>query len=159
MKSQLNSTIRQVILAENAQVSTVGHLFIYRYFNSNALYYFYGNGSVATYFNNVNFFQNLDNQWIHIVIVCDYSNKVGKIYRNGSQLGAEINLTGTPLFPSVNRIKYIGAYSPTEYKLTDGSLDEVRIYNRGLSAEEIKKHYNILRFDKERQPGWHPIKK
>jgi hypothetical protein len=28
-----------------------------------------------------------------------------------------------------------------------------------LGAEEIKKHYNILRFDKERQSGWHPLKK
>jgi hypothetical protein len=31
------------------------------------------------------------------------------------------------------------------YKLTDGSLDEIRIYNRGLSAEEISAQYTSTR--------------
>jgi len=33
-----------------------------------------------------------------------------------------------------------------------GSIDEARIYNRALSAAEIKKHYELLRLDKKRQP-------
>jgi hypothetical protein len=49
------------------------------------------------------------------------------------------------LFPSDNRVKFIGAYSSTQYPLTDGSLDEVRIYNRGLSAEEISAQYTITK--------------
>ena len=88
------------------------------------------------------FFTGLDNQWIHIVTVCDYTNKTIKSYRNGIQFGATQNLTGTPLFPSTNRAKYIGAYDTSAHKLTDGSLDEVRIYNRGLSADEIVEIYN-----------------
>ena len=74
-------------------------------------------------------------------MIFDYSNKTLKAYRNGAQVGATQNLTGTPLFPSANRTKYIGAYSPGTNELTDGSLDEVRIYNRGLSAEEISAQY------------------
>jgi len=76
------------------------------------------------------------------VIVCDYTNKTIKFYRNGIQFGATQNLTGTPQFPSINREKYIGAYNSGNYTLTDGSLDEVRIYNRGLSASEIASIYN-----------------
>jgi energy-converting hydrogenase Eha subunit F len=72
----------------------------------------------------------------------DYTNKTAKAYRNGVQFGATQNLSGTPLFPIANRAKYIGAYNTTSLKLTDGSLDEVRIYNRGLSTEEIAAIYN-----------------
>jgi len=49
---------------------------------------------------------------------------------------------GTPLFPSTNRAKYIGTYSYNQDRLTDGSLDDVKIYNRGLSAQEIAQIYN-----------------
>ena len=76
-----------------------------------------------------------------MVTVCDYTNKTVKIYRNGVLFDTQV-LTGTPVFPLINRTKYIGAYSPTQMKPTDGSLDEVRIYNRGLSAEEVAAIYN-----------------
>jgi len=79
------------------------------------------------------------------VIVCDYTNNRAYVYRNGVQIGSTFTLTGTPIFPSHNVVKYIGANSPTQYKLTDGSLDEVRIYNRGLSAEEVAARYNSTR--------------
>jgi hypothetical protein len=88
------------------------------------------------------FFTGLDNQWIHIVIVCDYNNKTIKAYQNGIQFGNAQVLSGTPLFPSINNIKYIGAWTAGSSKIIDGSLDEVRIYNRGLSAEEVMAIYN-----------------
>jgi energy-converting hydrogenase Eha subunit F len=63
-------------------------------------------------------------------------------YRNGVQFGDTVVLTGTPVFPSINSIKYTSAYyGSTAYSIVDGSLDEVRIYNRGLSAEEVSQHY------------------
>jgi hypothetical protein len=80
-----------------------------------------------------------------MVPVCDYNNKTIKAYRNGVQFGTTLTLTGTPQFPSVNRVKYIGSYDTTQYKLTDGSLDEIRIYNRGLSVEEISAQYTSTR--------------
>jgi hypothetical protein len=75
-------------------------------------------------------------------VVCDYINKKGYVYRNGIQFGSTTNLTGTPVFPLTNRVKYIGAYNSGGNKLTAGSLDEVRIYNRGLSAEEVAGRYS-----------------
>ena len=41
-------------------------------------------------------------------MVCDYTGKILKGYRNGILFGTA-NLTGTPIFPSTNRAKYIGA--------------------------------------------------
>jgi hypothetical protein len=75
-------------------------------------------------------------------MVCDYSNRIIKAYRNGVQFDVNKTLTGTPVFPSTNRVKYVGAYNTASYRFTDGSLDEVRIYNRGLSAEEVAAIYN-----------------
>jgi hypothetical protein len=142
MKSVTYSTSSQTILGDHAESSTVGFFWIRRETNSVNLHYYYANGITLPYAIFSNFFQGLDNQYIHIVLVCDYTNKTLKAYRNGVQFGATQNLTGTPVFPSSNRVKYIGAYSSTLRKLTDGSLDEVRIYNRGLSAEEIATIYN-----------------
>ena len=113
-----------------------------RWATSNDLVCYYANGTSDIPISFPNFFLNLDNQYIHIVIVCDYANKKGYYYRNGVQFGATQNLLGTPQFPSTNRAKYIGSYNSSLYKLTDGSLDEVRIYNRGLSADEILNRYN-----------------
>jgi hypothetical protein len=75
-------------------------------------------------------------------VVCDYTNKTGKGYRNGVQFDVTKNLTGTPVFPSISRVRYVGSYASSTQGIVDGSLDEVRIYNRGLSAEEISQHYN-----------------
>jgi len=69
--------------------------------------------------------------------VSDYNNKTIKAYRNGVQFGNTQNLSGTPVFPLINATKYIGAYNSAANRLIDGSLDEVRIYNRGLGADEI----------------------
>jgi len=76
------------------------------------------------------------------VTVCDYTNKTVKVYRNGVQFETTLSLTGTPLFPSINIAKYIGASSPTAHNLANGSIDEVKIYNRGLSTSEISNIYN-----------------
>jgi len=65
-----------------------------------------------------------------------------KVYRNGAQFDTIKNLTGIPAFPTTNRVKYIGSYNAGQFKITDGSLDEVRIYNRGLSDEEVATIYN-----------------
>jgi hypothetical protein len=88
---------------------------------------------------------NLDDQWIHTVIVCDYFNKILKFYRNGA-LFTTNTLTGTPVFPTTDRLHFIGELSPGwNRRITDGSLDEVRIYNRGLSEEEVSAHYTITK--------------
>jgi len=76
-----------------------------------------------------------------MAFVCDYAGKTIKVYRNGTQFGLTKALMGTPQFPSSNRSQGIGATSSHDQGLKNGSLDEVRIYNRGLSAEEISAQY------------------
>jgi len=47
---------------------------------------------------------------------------------------------------------YIGGGIAADNRYHSGLIDEVRIYNRALGAAEIKKHYELLRLDKKRQP-------
>jgi hypothetical protein len=142
MKSQKKTTTQE-ITSDGSLSNTVGYIRMYRYANTYSLYYEYSNGLTISNIPSINYFLNLDSQYIHIVVVCDYTNKKGYVYRNGVQFGSTLNLLGTPQFPSVNRVKYIGAYNAVPgYPLTDGSLDEVRIYNRGLSADEVAAIYN-----------------
>ncbi len=70
----------------------------------------------------------------------DYNNKNSKLYRNGI-LFYTYTTANTMLFPDTSRLKYIGSYNTVNY-LLQGHLDDVRIYNRALSADEISQIYN-----------------
>ena len=77
--------------------------------------------------------------WYHIVGIFDGSNN--KIYVNGI---LENTTAQTGLFSSVDKVG-IGAVIGTGLAIAskfNGLIDEVRIYNRALSAEEIRYHYN-----------------
>ena len=81
------------------------------------------------------------NQWTHIMTT--YDGTTNKIYINGvldiqdsSYPGTIDSATGSLYFGDTGG----GAGGGTRHY--DGSVDEVRIYNRALSAEEIRYHYN-----------------
>jgi len=78
--------------------------------------------------------------WYHVVAVYNDSEKKVYFYLNGNSDGGgtfakSMNNTGwqTP---------FIGAYGVgTDFNF-DGSIDEVKIFNRTLSAAEVRYHYN-----------------
>jgi hypothetical protein len=141
VKMASNETFSQYILGEGTQSETVGFIGIWINKNSiNSLYWVYANGSVVVSPNMTTFFTGYDNVWVHFAIVADYSGALIKWYRNGELIQTSA-MTGTPLFPSTNRIKYLGAYNASSHRITNGNLDDIRIYNRELSASEIKAIY------------------
>lgn len=77
-----------------------------------------------------------DNQWHHVTFVVDASG--GRLYVDGA-LKAGLPWTGTAGAPTtlqpVHIAHYPGAFAGAEY--FPGALDDVRIYNRALGAEEI----------------------
>jgi len=82
----------------------------------------------------------LTNTWHHIVAIYDGVDM--RIYRNGV-------LDSTPSAQTGNIIAgdssvWIGAYYDIGNTF-DGLIDEVRIYNRALSADEIQQHYEQTR--------------
>jgi len=78
--------------------------------------------------------------WYHIGYVYDYSASTLHGYIDGAQVCTE-PVTGTPAMTAFNLI--IGAYAPdTTLENFNGSLDSVAIYNRTLSAAEVRDHAN-----------------
>ncbi len=77
------------------------------------------------------------NVWYHVAATYDNQGYM-KVYLNGVKDGQ----AGPYLTPSnSSSLLYIGKwYSGSSYLFT-GLIDEVRVYNRSLSPEEIKRHY------------------
>ena len=82
-----------------------------------------------------------DEQWLHIVGT--YDGNYSKIYVNG-RLKSKVNHTGSMITPTsgtnIGAIKCNNKYKNGAY-FFNGLIDEVRIYNRALTADEIKVHY------------------
>lgn len=76
-----------------------------------------------------------DNVWYHVVGI--YDGSFVRIYVNGMQEGSP-KIQGNPLY-STETLQF--GSSQKEKRWGKWLLDEVRIYNRALSAEEIKANY------------------
>ena len=81
-----------------------------------------------------------NNQWIHTVLTLDESGAI-KLYINGI-LRSTNNLPAGEKMQSNTRTVRIGHASADSHdRYFNGTIDEVRIYNRALSASEIAEHY------------------
>lgn len=79
------------------------------------------------------------NRWYHVVGT--YDGTVQRVYVNG-ELGAESREQSGAILYSPKAPFVLGAYQDDDerYPLA-GALSEVRIYRRGLSADEVLQHY------------------
>lgn len=74
--------------------------------------------------------------WNHIVIA--YTNKQPKLYLNGNLVRTGLTSPKDYVHPGLRDSDGIGGMS---YGFFNGLIDEVRIYNRALSANEVMAHY------------------
>jgi len=87
---------------------------------------------------NISSTENINlNTWYHVVAT--YDNSTGKLFINGLDKSGASSLLGGGADSSsgilyISRSSGIGPW--------DGLIDDVRIYNRALSATEIRYHYN-----------------
>lgn len=72
-------------------------------------------------------------------IVCTFDGTTGKIYLNGEEIDSGTATAGMDLDTSFTA--YIGSHVSAPREL-DGRIDSVSIYDRALSANEIRAHYN-----------------
>jgi hypothetical protein len=104
-------------------------------------FYFYYN-------NHPSFFQTTQlpilNSWMHILVTYNFDpnsslNSKCKFYFNG---------VCTDSFPTVGQLQQtsygikVGTYSGESYNRVDGSLDDIAIWNRALTQQEITNLYN-----------------
>ena len=83
------------------------------------------------------------NTWYHLAYVVTPTGYT--IYVNGNQVGSGSYAQNTPVFSDANHAIAIGAYEVRGGEYFFGLIDEVRIYNRALSAAEISAIYNATK--------------
>jgi len=83
---------------------------------------------------------NNDNIWRHYTYVFNSTASSAQLFINGTQHGATKTYS-TAISNNLKKI-YIGSYASTDGWNLNGSIDDVRIYNRALSQAEITKLYN-----------------
>jgi len=108
-----------------------------RFFVRNAA----GNTSGAT-----SAFAAADSHWHHVVGVCDEAGGTVKLYMDGQLLATGAITPGSGLLsssmPMTIGARDAGNSNPVGYGYQFlGQIDEVAIYNRALSANEIQSHY------------------
>ncbi|MBI5138945.1 MAG: LamG domain-containing protein [Candidatus Vogelbacteria bacterium] len=108
-----------------------------------SLAFLYGSQAWATVGNNSPYIPFTTNVWHHVVMVAN-SNNTQQIYLDGVlQTCDETSCTKTVITPGASLEFNIGKTSraaPNEY-FTNGSIDDVRVYSRALSAAEITRLY------------------
>lgn len=86
------------------------------------------------------------NTWTHVGFVFDgtQSDNAGrlKIYVNGVSQSVTYSLTIPATTPSNANVLEIGHYQ-TPYHYFPGTIDDLRMYNRALSADEVAKLYSM----------------
>ncbi len=110
--------------------------FFFRVFLTNNILQFSSNGgtSIAVSANNA----VVLNKWIHAVVTRDASG-VANIYVDGVLSGTADQNSGTPQVGSTNVVIGNDDVGTATF---DGSIDDVRIYSRVLSASEVRQLYN-----------------
>ncbi|OGF27175.1 hypothetical protein A2303_06340 [Candidatus Falkowbacteria bacterium RIFOXYB2_FULL_47_14] len=105
------------------------------------LYYYDNSSSVCNWNSSISFAYGLENhcvgtvavgEWNHVIVVNNNGN--AKYYINGIESGSTEE---TPGF-TVSTFGHDNSGSPNEF---NGRLDEVRIYNRAFSPDEVRKLY------------------
>jgi hypothetical protein len=80
----------------------------------------------------------VQDQWNHIAVTFD-SSSAAKIYRNGEEVGS-----GSAAGPaSKSPVKLVIGKYDEDQPAFNGTIDEVMIFNRALSVEEVRQIYDV----------------
>ena len=80
------------------------------------------------------------NQWYHIVFV--FAGQTDKLYINGVLKASQKELTTNAIDRCAGGNLRFGAQASYDANYLSGTIDEIRLYNRGLKEPEIKALYN-----------------
>lgn len=116
---------------------------IFRYANGNCAWVSYSSSGSSSQFSfNIS---PSNTGWIQNVISADYSGSVVRAYYNGSYYSQK---SGFPSISGNDSLFGIGRAGTTYFLWNEslqGNIGLVRVYNRALSAQEIRQNFNATR--------------
>jgi hypothetical protein len=86
-------------------------------------------------------YRNYVNQWIHITATCNSTDKYMRIYFNGV-ISDSLYIGTFSSNTSTDSLRIGRGYSPYNANSFKGLIDDVRIYNRALTKQEVDALYN-----------------
>jgi hypothetical protein len=129
--------VMQTIYAFNSPSTYQSGIFIHSNGTNNIRIFSAG----SNYYSSDNIYTN--NQWYHIAVTKSSTNGI-VAYLNGVEIINEPTATANNLQPSAGDNR-IGAYKTGSESLWfDGSIDQVRIFNKAISASEVTTLYNEI---------------
>ena len=129
-------------MGDGSQDQTIGYIWIYNDSSSNITYQYATN---AGRLNMVmgGYMTGFYNTWVNMVFVVDYNLATFVGYRNGSII-ANTGLGNVPSFPSANRSRLLGAYSPSLF-FSNMLMGPVMMYTKTLTTSEVLQNYNATK--------------
>lgn len=103
-----------------------------------------GNGSTLTRIEGATGIAKVE-QWTHVVGVWKQSPETINLYVNGVQDSSTPTLSGVTMTTGADSVRIGDDGSLGGTNVFNGLIDEVRFYNRALSADEVRKLYNMGR--------------
>lgn len=90
-----------------------------------------------------------DGEWHHITCVRNNAEKATILYVDGSEVARQTGVTTGAINFSASELFFIGGDDePTagkEHRTFAGDMDELIVYSKALTPEEVEEHYNLLR--------------
>ena len=86
-----------------------------------------------------------DGQWHHIACVRDFAAKTMRLYVDGKERATASAVKTNGIKLSATELFFIGGDDESGNRTFDGDMDELTIYPKALSAEQVEEHYNLLR--------------
>jgi len=126
---------RQESILQFGSVNTLAQRLIILYTSQNNINFgLYGKDNLTIAY------PNDANNWIHWVFCYNYINRTIQIYRNGLSVYMDVTINSQINF---NNNFYIGTNNQAGISNFNGLLNDLRIYNKELSASQVQELYNI----------------
>ena len=86
-----------------------------------------------------------DGRWHHLVCVRKYADKTTQLYVDGRECATAAGVKTGALNFSSTELMFIGGDDEEGNRIFAGKIDELMMYPKALTPEEIEEHYNYLR--------------
>jgi hypothetical protein len=126
---------------------SIGYFDLFLEVGDNQIYFAAGRGSNSGYIQNQNVSStlgyNLTTGFFNIVFIKNGTSS-GSVYVNSINIPMSVSGSGLSSMPSINEDLRIGTFKQSGFEL-HGFIPQVQIYNRALSATEIKQNYDATK--------------